>query len=689
MNLRAKLSIAGEPVGRGGGVSSWNDIENKPFSTVDTENGLTIQDDTLMIDTLDHIATIDYVDEQIAGISTTVDWDDIEDKPTFATVATSGDYDDLSNKPTIPSIDGLATETYVNDAIAAIDIPTDVSELNNDAGYITNSALSGYATETYVDNAVDGITTTLETDYATKAELPVATSDLTNDSGFITASALTPYAESADLATVATSGSYNDLSNKPTIPTVPTNVSDFTNDAGYITSADLPEADGTTIIDNNGVWSAVGAGVDIDNQSIVENQQGQIETAVKLYKEDVTTTYNAIKGWTSDDSRYIYAKNNDYARYLRGALTNLSNAYYTVIVNFDYNNQNYQLSGVCNSIGSLSSSNFLNGDIMDHFYGFGVQNAEYSARLYCQYRAGSNYTINWVVIKEAEYNATYSDTDQDVVESVYHKLPINYIPIDGVIKRDSNGNISLAHDFIYDMISVGNGFTKSKSSSSTYPNYSGISLEFQTNSTVNKTSTSNGFRTAVGGAFGSADGNSFSQTGINFTRRSGANNILEANANVFNNFGENNYCWVRMYYNYAGLNNPTGANSCPYTIAGRLHLGSILTDPSDFTIEGLESILDSAVYDSSISKYVFTFKSDIYPANQYSMDVYYLSNAQFRPLNDKYQKINSFFLPLDNNTIKRDSDGNITTAIPAPPTTDGNYTLAVTVTNGEPTYSWV
>ena len=32
------------------------------------------------------------------------------------------------------------------------------------------------------------------------------------------------------------SGSYNDLTNKPTIPTVPTNVSAFTNDAGYLTS---------------------------------------------------------------------------------------------------------------------------------------------------------------------------------------------------------------------------------------------------------------------------------------------------------------------------------------------------------------------------------------------------------------------------------------------------------------------
>ena len=35
------------------------------------------------------------------GGSTTVDWDDIQNKPNFATVANTGDYDDLTDKPTI------------------------------------------------------------------------------------------------------------------------------------------------------------------------------------------------------------------------------------------------------------------------------------------------------------------------------------------------------------------------------------------------------------------------------------------------------------------------------------------------------------------------------------------------------------------------------------------------------------
>lgn len=125
------------------------------------------------------------------GVADSVDWSKVQNKPNFANVATSGDYNDLSNKPTIPSVEGLASEAYVNEKVAAIKVPS-----------------------------LDG------------------------------------YAKTADLSTVATSGSYNDLADKPTIPSttglaseayvnekvaaiiipeVPTNVSAFTNDAGYLT----------------------------------------------------------------------------------------------------------------------------------------------------------------------------------------------------------------------------------------------------------------------------------------------------------------------------------------------------------------------------------------------------------------------------------------------------------------------
>ena len=84
--------------------------------------------DGLIPDTSRFITEVpaEYVTEtelNAKGYLTSVAWGDITGKPTLATVATSGSYNDLTNKPTIPSIEGLATEQYVNDAIANIDIP--------------------------------------------------------------------------------------------------------------------------------------------------------------------------------------------------------------------------------------------------------------------------------------------------------------------------------------------------------------------------------------------------------------------------------------------------------------------------------------------------------------------------------------------------------------------------------------
>lgn len=113
----------------------------------------------------------------------------------------------------IPSIDGLATKTYVDESIANATIgeevdlsnyvtkdtvytktetdaliptvPTKVSELENDKGYLTEHqdlsayalktdipdvSLDGYATETYVDNKVASIPTTDLTNYYTRDE---------------------------------------------------------------------------------------------------------------------------------------------------------------------------------------------------------------------------------------------------------------------------------------------------------------------------------------------------------------------------------------------------------------------------------------------------------------------------------------------------------------------------------------
>jgi len=137
----------------------------------------------------------------------------IKNKPTLATVATTGAYNDLTGKPAIPTV------------------PTNVSELVNDANYQTNtqvtssinSALSGYTPSSGLATVA---TTGSYDDLTNKPTIPAGavlynTTGANTDGAMTqkaTTDALSTKANAGDLATVATSGSYTDLTNKPTIP---------------------------------------------------------------------------------------------------------------------------------------------------------------------------------------------------------------------------------------------------------------------------------------------------------------------------------------------------------------------------------------------------------------------------------------------------------------------------------------
>ena len=110
----------------------------------------------------------------------------------LAAVATSGNYNDLSNKPTIP---------------------TQLSQLDNNVGFITASDVP---TQQNADwNATSGVAQILH---------------------------------KPNLATVATTGNYNDLTNKPT------GLSQFTNDMGYLTA--IPDGMGGISVESDPIFSA-------------------------------------------------------------------------------------------------------------------------------------------------------------------------------------------------------------------------------------------------------------------------------------------------------------------------------------------------------------------------------------------------------------------------------------------------
>lgn len=175
------------------------------------------------IPSLEGYATEEFVATAIAAI-------EIPDNVDLSSYAKTADVDakidavnkDIAVKADKSELEGLASESYVDEKVASVehpDIPTKVSELENDAGYITeHQDISGKADKDHKHTLSD------ITDY----EAPD----------------LSEYAKKEDIPSVDLSNYYNKTETENivdeavgniSIPEVPTNVSAFVNDAGYLT----------------------------------------------------------------------------------------------------------------------------------------------------------------------------------------------------------------------------------------------------------------------------------------------------------------------------------------------------------------------------------------------------------------------------------------------------------------------
>ena len=225
-NWNAKSDFSGD----------YNDLTNKPTIPTVPTNVSDFTNDAGYITSDDISGKTNQSDFTAHTANTTAHVTQSEKNTWNAKSDFSGSYNDLSNKPTIP---------------------TSASQLTNDAGYITSSALNGYATTGDVQTATNDMATktwvgqqgylTEHQDISGKQDVSgmtaytltsttntlsgTVTAHTANTTVHVTAQDKTNWNAKSDF-----SGSYNDLTNKPTIPT---SASQLTNDAGYITESDI------------------------------------------------------------------------------------------------------------------------------------------------------------------------------------------------------------------------------------------------------------------------------------------------------------------------------------------------------------------------------------------------------------------------------------------------------------------
>ncbi|MCM1260501.1 MAG: hypothetical protein NC222_06060, partial [Staphylococcus sp.] len=240
-------------------LSKWNVADigaTGVHLNLNTVDNVTINDNKTVAteDQIENLVTKTELDEAIKSVNTSTFATKEELKSTIDNIQ----IPDVSNLATktelnkaianIPEVDlsGLATKTEVEEAVSEINLPTKVSELENDSNYTTLESVAkvGYLKEHQdISNLV------------TKEELTTVEKSIPNVSNLATKEELTQglvnKVDTEDLAEVAISGLYSDLTGTPTIPT---KTSQLTNDSGFLTEhqdiSDLATNEELTEVEN-------------------------------------------------------------------------------------------------------------------------------------------------------------------------------------------------------------------------------------------------------------------------------------------------------------------------------------------------------------------------------------------------------------------------------------------------------
>lgn len=435
------------------------------------------------------------------------------------------------------------------------------------------------------------------------------------------------------------------------------------------------------------LYAPSGGSVNIDNKSLIE-VSGVIQEAVPLYNETVSTTTTYGPGLYFDTFNYPAGNDLDCFLYTNGNDITLdtSTTAYDIVLSIDGTldtgtwNAGYSASAPSyyGGYGSLNMNTFGGG--VELYWSYEeLQGGEYGYRVHV-YLGGAYIqtgNVDFLMIIPQDPNDTleaqlstlglsnmWKTHTNTVTETIYHKLPSEYYDkvkckddelrsAVRVVDGELRAMVISAGDNLHMMATTdGDGYP--------YMVLSGEKPIQDAGGCLINGSSETGFWN-VGG-----------ETYATNKQRLYTNDFY----GVFDSWGAGDYIFIEKY---CLLPNSISGLS----IKGILHLGDVRTDPTDISIEGWESILDDIYWDSTNNRWNMDFKEGISPRG---IDGLYLYT-----MNEDYgkQNINAFYIPVDNTTIKTNSDGQLETAIPAPPAVNGTYTLQAVVSNGTITYSWI
>lgn len=257
-----------------------------------------------------------------------------------------------------------ATNSFVNSTFIASHgtLPTDVSDLNNDLGFVTQTSLTqqlaglsgggisltGYATETYVQTQINNLTL-FDGDYNSLTNLPTINNfsgdynDLTNKPSLFSGD----YDDLINKPTIF-SGNYLDLTNRPTIPNLD----------GYATEAYVNTQISNITDSDEQTLTLTGTDLAISNGNTVD--LSNLEQTLSL--SGATLTISGVGGNTVDLSTFSAVSTSNLGDL---ANVNIPNPTDGVLLRYNATSQNWEAINL--DISQLGDVNGLlfSGDYVD------------------------------------------------------------------------------------------------------------------------------------------------------------------------------------------------------------------------------------------------------------------------------------------------------------------------------------